>query len=61
MKIRTCLLAAAKCRYLARALYERGDYGQALEAIRKAIELNGEMKNARSLLEMEDKIRIFLF
>ncbi|MDR1623490.1 MAG: hypothetical protein LBS04_00745 [Tannerellaceae bacterium] len=47
--------------YLARALYERGDYSQALEAIRKAIELNGETKNVRSLLEMEDKIRIFLF
>jgi tetratricopeptide (TPR) repeat protein len=42
---------------LAEALYDRGDREQALEAIQKAIELNRDVQNVKSLLEWEDKIK----
>ncbi|MDR1601265.1 MAG: hypothetical protein LBS42_02425 [Tannerella sp.] len=42
---------------LAEALYDRGDREQALEAIRKAIELNKDVQNVKRLLELEDKIK----
>jgi tetratricopeptide (TPR) repeat protein len=42
---------------LAEALYEKGDPGQALGAIQKAIELNRDARNAEMLLEWYDKIK----
>jgi tetratricopeptide (TPR) repeat protein len=48
-------------RYLAEALYDTGNYAQALNAIQKAIELNRDMKNAKSLLELENKIKSYAY
>lgn len=44
-------------RSLAEALYERKDGKQALEAIQKALELNKDVRNVKSLLEVEEKIK----
>jgi thiol-disulfide isomerase/thioredoxin len=44
-------------RSLADAWYDKGDGEQALQAIRKALELNKEVGNVKSLLELEDKIQ----
>jgi tetratricopeptide (TPR) repeat protein len=42
---------------LAEALCEKGDGVQAAQAVRKALELNRDVKNVRGLLELEDKIK----
>jgi tetratricopeptide (TPR) repeat protein len=44
-------------RYLAEALYEQNNGEQALKAIQKAIELNKDVRNVKSLLETEEKIK----
>ncbi|MDR0758146.1 MAG: hypothetical protein LBF85_09910 [Tannerella sp.] len=43
---------------LAEALYDRGDGEQALKAIQKALELNKDVRNVKSLIALEDKIKI---
>lgn len=45
---------------LAEALYDRGDVEQASQAIQKAIELNKDVRNVKSLLELEDEIKTLL-
>jgi tetratricopeptide (TPR) repeat protein len=42
---------------LAEALYEKGDTEQALQAIQKALELNKDVRQVKSLLELEGLIR----
>jgi putative ABC transport system permease protein len=42
---------------LAEAFYRKGDAEQALRAIQKAIELNKDVRNVKSLLELEDEIK----
>jgi hypothetical protein len=42
---------------LAEALYDKRDGVQALQTIQKAIELNKDVRNVKSLLELEEKIK----
>ncbi|MDR2121033.1 MAG: hypothetical protein LBP64_09225 [Tannerella sp.] len=45
---------------LAEALYDKGDGEQALKTIQKAIGLNRDVRNVKSLLELEDKIKTLI-